>query len=258
MSRHPPPSRQQPSRRPRRRPAEGRAASPPLPTAKKIATQPPAIRKPAVRSPSQSQASESESSDLPDIGVPKSFRSTVAHHPKRKKSGDRNSLWIALGLGAGGLVLLTVFVVALMFIGNPKTKTKDVAHKKPAKEKVVEKDKEVLPIKSPPPGTPMLEFVWNESEREGATVTVDGREIPLPKTGKVKYPLPPCDEQYHFHIERPGFKPVEFGRRSEKGEEQLPYEIGNSMGEVAPRLRRLAARLRRGQAAWPPRTTSRY
>ena len=179
------------------RPAENRSASAPLVMAKKIASAPPAIRKPAVRSPSQGPAAASESADLPDIGVPASYRSTVAHHSKRMKQGDRSGLWIALGLGAGGLVLVSVFAAAFMFIGGQKPKVKPVAQNKPTKPV----ETEVLPIKSPPPGTPTLELQWKELEREGASVTVNGREVPLTKTGAIKYPLPPRDEAYHFHIE---------------------------------------------------------
>jgi S1-C subfamily serine protease/DNA-directed RNA polymerase subunit RPC12/RpoP len=207
------------------RAAEGHAASAPLVMAKKLAPQPPPIRKPAVRSPSQSQASESGPPDLPGMGAPASFRSSIAHHPKRKRRGDRSGLWIALGLGAGGLVLVLVFVAAFMLSG-PKVK-KEVVQNKPAKAKEKEKEKEVLPINSAPPGMPRLEIVWQEWEREGASVAVDGRELPLPKSGQIKYPLPPRSEPYHFRIERPGYKPIEFARRSAAGEDQLPYSTEN-------------------------------
>jgi hypothetical protein len=122
------------------------------------------------------------------------------HAKKKKKSGS--GLLIA-GIAVGCLAIVGVVGGAIYFNWQAKTHGSATAadDKKPVKPAV-------------DPNVPMIGFTfkWPESERSGATLTVNGELTAVPASGEFKIKLPKILQPYHFVLERKGFLKQEFSR----------------------------------------------
>ena len=72
---------------------------------------------------------------------------------------------------------------------------------------------------------PTLVLHWPAEDRGGATVAIDGRQVPLPAVGKVAYELPPRSSQYVIVLNRPGYEPIEFRFKTKAGQKIRPRKV---------------------------------
>ncbi len=120
-------------------------------------------------------------------------------HPKKKKS--TSGLLIA-GLACVCLAIAGIIGGELYYMrAKPDGLPTASEMKKPARPGV-------------DPSVPMIGFTfkWPESERSGATLTVNGELTPVPASGEFKIMLPKLLQPYHFVLERKGFVTKEFSR----------------------------------------------
>jgi S1-C subfamily serine protease/thioredoxin-related protein len=66
---------------------------------------------------------------------------------------------------------------------------------------------------------PLLAIDWPENQRAGAELFVNDEKREIPLTGPIEIPLPPSKEQYHFRLQRRGFRPKVFARASGKDDQ---------------------------------------
>jgi thioredoxin-related protein len=140
--------------------------------------------------------------DLAKSGIgAKSSVSGYGHHPKKKKKSGSGLLIAGVVLGCLAIVGVVGGVIFVNWRAKTEVSTGGSNENKPLK-----------PAIDPNVPTITFTFKWPESERSGATLTVNGDLTAVPASGDFTLKLPKVAQPYHFVLERKGYEKKEFSR----------------------------------------------
>ena len=163
-------------------------------------------------------------------------RALPPYRAKKKKKGF--PAWLIptiAGVGVGAIVVIAA-IDLLELEAEPKAASRKSVHAGRAARNRARR--------TPEPKVPVLTLDWPESQRTGASLSVNGEKKEVPLTGPIEIPLPPSKEQYHFRLERPGFKPKNLPASSRKTTSR-PFPTGNRWRPRASTGSRTSMRRRR-------------
>lgn len=142
----------------------------------------------------------------------------AAPHRLKKKKQDIPPWLIPTVAGVGAVVIVGIALTVYLTSGS-KTKGGTTA------STATTSDGKTSAAKATPgPKGPVLTIEWPDSQRAGASYTVNGVRTEVPPTGTITIPLAPSTEQYHFRFQRPGFKPQEFNRVVQEDDKKVLAE----------------------------------
>jgi S1-C subfamily serine protease len=150
--------------------------------------------------PSEDEGDFSEIASISSVSgrsnVARSSKIGLSRHSKKKQGLPG---WVIPTIA--GLVLLAVVGIGgTLYVLNSRP-----ADSAPAVAKEKTRPQPVVP-------TVTFTFDWPESERSGASLSIDGRPIEVPPRGPIKLKLPVAKEPCPFVLGRKGFKSQEFFR----------------------------------------------